>query len=140
MVHSTFLIDLRVLTSKLLAFDPPHYEYNGDTDDLLVFAFSAQRAESKMFVLNDDVYGRMPLTSSEYESLEDEQEQMGAYVLNELSREEELDAMGFYFHLSSLATDGPIVTSQFIKTFLPPPTDFGLDKVAKVVVVILYYF
>eukprot|EP00118_Oscarella_pearsei_P002938 m.12289 g.12289 ORF g.12289 m.12289 type:complete len:400 (+) comp23974_c0_seq1:521-1720(+) len=111
MVHSTFLIDLRLASSKLLAFDPPHYEYNNDEDDLLIFAHSVQKAGSQMFVLNDEVYGRMPLTSGEYESLDDEKEKLEAYILNELS------------------TDGPIITSQFIPRYVPPPTDFGLDKI-----------
>ncbi|KAM6289047.1 procollagen galactosyltransferase 1-like, partial [Aegotheles albertisi] len=44
MVHSTFLLDLRKEAAEELRFYPPHPDYTGAFDDIIVFAFSCRRA------------------------------------------------------------------------------------------------
>ena len=44
MVHSTFLIDLRLETSTKLAYWPPLDNYKSDVDDILLFAHSVREA------------------------------------------------------------------------------------------------
>ena len=59
MIHSTYLVDLRRNITSELAYDPPHPEYEGENDDILVFAHSARMAgkghamalESGMWIL-----------------------------------------------------------------------------------------
>ena len=44
MVHSTFLVDLRLEASTKLAYWPPLANYKSDVDDILLFAHSARQS------------------------------------------------------------------------------------------------
>ncbi|KAM8793865.1 procollagen galactosyltransferase 1 [Eudromia elegans] len=74
MVHSTFLIDLRKAASRDLSFYPPHPDYTGAFDDIIVFAFSCRQAGVQMFVCNKEVYGFLPVPLRSHSSLQDEAE------------------------------------------------------------------
>uniref|UniRef100_A0A8C9TBH8 Procollagen galactosyltransferase 2-like n=1 Tax=Scleropages formosus TaxID=113540 RepID=A0A8C9TBH8_SCLFO len=74
MVHSTFLVDLRRTASRALAFHPPHPDYRGAFDDIMVFAFSAHKAGIQMHVCNRERYGFLPVPLKPQQSLEDEEE------------------------------------------------------------------
>uniref|UniRef100_A0AAY4DHS7 procollagen galactosyltransferase n=1 Tax=Denticeps clupeoides TaxID=299321 RepID=A0AAY4DHS7_9TELE len=74
MVHSTFMIDLRKEASRLLAFNPPHPEYNWPFDDIIIFAFSARMADVQMFILNRETFGYLPTPLRAHNSLKDEEE------------------------------------------------------------------
>lgn len=59
MIHSTYLINMRVNTTDKLQYYPPLSNYNGEWDDILVFAFSAKTADVKLHIDNEEVYGKM---------------------------------------------------------------------------------
>jgi len=44
MIHSTYLVDLRRNCTSGLMYNPPHPDYEGEPDDILVFAHSARMA------------------------------------------------------------------------------------------------
>lgn len=44
MIHSTYLVDLRRKLTSELTYSPPHLDYDGEDDDILVFAHSARMA------------------------------------------------------------------------------------------------
>ena len=50
MVHSTFLIDLRLEASTKLAYWPASSTYNSDIDDMLLFGHSAREAGEVVLV------------------------------------------------------------------------------------------
>ncbi|XP_030206643.1 procollagen galactosyltransferase 1 [Gadus morhua] len=72
MVHSTFLLDLRKVASRQLAFYPPHPEYAWALDDVIIFAFSARSAGVQMHVCNRQTYGYLPVPLPSHSSLQDE--------------------------------------------------------------------
>uniref|UniRef100_A0A4W5MBE3 Si:ch211-13f8.2 n=1 Tax=Hucho hucho TaxID=62062 RepID=A0A4W5MBE3_9TELE len=74
MVHSTFLVDLRRSATQALAFHPPHHDYTFPLDDIMVFAFSARRADVQMYICNREHYGYLPLPLKQEQSLEEEVE------------------------------------------------------------------
>ncbi|XP_041912602.1 procollagen galactosyltransferase 2 [Alosa sapidissima] len=74
MVHSTFMLDLRRLASRDLAFYPPHPDYSWAFDDVMVFAFSARQAGIQMFICNRQHYGFLPLPLKPQQSVDDEAE------------------------------------------------------------------
>jgi len=51
MVHSTFLIDLRLEASTKLAYWPPSPTYDSDIDDMLLFRHSANEAGDILFAV-----------------------------------------------------------------------------------------
>uniref|UniRef100_A0A8C9VE75 procollagen galactosyltransferase n=1 Tax=Scleropages formosus TaxID=113540 RepID=A0A8C9VE75_SCLFO len=67
-VHSTFLIDLRKEASRQLAFYPPHADYSGAFDDIIVFARSARMAGG----MTGETYGFLPIPLRSHHSLQDE--------------------------------------------------------------------
>ena len=52
MVHSTFLIDLRLEISTKLAYWPALANYNSDIDDILLFAHSAREAGRTAIIID----------------------------------------------------------------------------------------
>eukprot|EP00795_Rhopilema_esculentum_P010356 gene10356-19056_t len=73
MVHSTYLIELRQPITKGLRYFPPFEEYHGEIDDILLFAYSARKAGIKLYILNEDDFGRMLSPQGSERSLEDDQ-------------------------------------------------------------------
>ncbi|EDO43389.1 predicted protein [Nematostella vectensis] len=71
MVHSTYLVDLRRRASSELRYYPPHPDYRGHHDDILVFAHSARMAGVKLHIINKHIYGHLILPFEARESLED---------------------------------------------------------------------
>ena len=53
MIHSTYLIDLRRNISSELCYNPPHPDYIGEYDDILVYAHSAKMAGLEAFIYID---------------------------------------------------------------------------------------
>ena len=68
-----------------------------------------------MFVLNTQIFARMPPPSHDYSSLDDERKNAEELCVN------------------YLAIDGPVVQSEYLPYNKPTLTDFGLDKVCYVV-------
>ena len=68
-----------------------------------------------MFVLNTDIFMRMPWTSNEYSSLKEEKDRTEAFFINELTE------------------DGPVIRSKHIRYTRLAKTNFGFDKVLSVV-------
>jgi len=73
MIHSTYLIDLQYYSTDNLQYYPPPQDYFGEVDDILIFAFTARKAEIKLFVLNQEEYGQMLTPSTPEMNLEDDQ-------------------------------------------------------------------
>ncbi|XP_065188003.1 procollagen galactosyltransferase 1-like [Sycon ciliatum] len=69
MVHSTYLINLRLQASQHLAFWPPPSDYKKSIDDILVFAHTVVSAGLKMYILNTEYFGQMTPTADTFESL-----------------------------------------------------------------------
>ena len=65
----------------------------------------------KLFVLNTEVFMRMPWTSGEYSSLQNEQDKTETFFINELS------------------ADGPVIRSEHLPYTKPQKTKFSFDKV-----------
>lgn len=77
MVHSVVLIDLHKKKSQHLTFDPKKIpDYNGPTDDIIIFAHSAKISGIKMFVLNKEEFGYMLAPLEKDNTLEDDKEQL----------------------------------------------------------------
>ena len=51
MIHSTMLIDLRKTISDQLRYNPALPSYQGEEDDILVFAHSARSAGKQMLFI-----------------------------------------------------------------------------------------
>ena len=56
MVHSTFLIDLRLEASTKLAYWPASSTYDSDIDDMLLFGHSAREAGEAVFVCTEFIH------------------------------------------------------------------------------------
>ncbi|XP_054912126.1 procollagen galactosyltransferase 2 isoform X2 [Poeciliopsis prolifica] len=108
MVHSTFLLDLRRESSQNLAFYPPHPDYSGAFDDIMVFAFSARQAGVQMYVCNREHYGFLPVPLKAQQNVDDETE-------------------SFIHTISEALIEHDMEPSQYIYTPpLPPdPMDFN---------------
>uniref|UniRef100_A0A8C9SE16 procollagen galactosyltransferase n=1 Tax=Scleropages formosus TaxID=113540 RepID=A0A8C9SE16_SCLFO len=104
-VHSTFLIDLRKEASRQLAFYPPHADYSGAFDDIIVFARSARMAGG----MTGETYGFLPIPLRSHHSLQDEADD--------------------FLH-TQLECHPPLEPSSFIS--LPPkhPDKMGFDEVS----------
>ncbi|XP_018583434.1 procollagen galactosyltransferase 1-like [Scleropages formosus] len=110
-VHSTFLIDLRKEASRQLAFYPPHADYSGAFDDIIVFARSARMAGVRMFVCNEETYGFLPIPLRSHHSLQDEADDF------------------LHTQLEVMGDHPPLEPSSFIS--LPPkhPDKMGFDEI-----------
>ncbi|XP_062515718.1 procollagen galactosyltransferase 2-like [Corticium candelabrum] len=110
MVHSTYIVDMRSPGVENFTFIADE-DYNGVVDDLLVFAYQVKKAGMSMFVLNTQIFARMPPPSHDYSSLDDERKNAEELCVN------------------YLAIDGPVVQSEYLPYNKPTLTDFGLDKI-----------
>uniref|UniRef100_A0AAY4DHQ9 procollagen galactosyltransferase n=1 Tax=Denticeps clupeoides TaxID=299321 RepID=A0AAY4DHQ9_9TELE len=111
MVHSTFMIDLRKEASRLLAFNPPHPEYNWPFDDIIIFAFSARMADVQMFILNRETFGYLPTPLRAHNSLKDEEESFIHSVLEVNVR------------------NAPVEPSKYLPAPVRHPDKLGFDEV-----------
>uniref|UniRef100_A0AAY4DHY1 procollagen galactosyltransferase n=1 Tax=Denticeps clupeoides TaxID=299321 RepID=A0AAY4DHY1_9TELE len=109
MVHSTFMIDLRKEASRLLAFNPPHPEYNWPFDDIIIFAFSARMADVQMFILNRETFGYLPTP---------------LLIKGHMLREDE-----FLLPPLSVVRNAPVEPSKYLPAPVRHPDKLGFDEV-----------
>lgn len=77
MVHSTFLIDLRLETSVHLTFVPKNVpDYQGPVDDIIAFAVSAERNSIPLHICNEEIYGYIMVPLEDGMQLQDDYGQM----------------------------------------------------------------
>ena len=70
MIHSSVLINLNILATEKLTFNPDKLlDYNGPVDDIITFAISAKKANIDMFVCNEEIYGYIPPPLNDNEDL-----------------------------------------------------------------------
>lgn len=111
MVHSTYLIDLRRSLTDKFQFFPIIPEYKGETDDLLVFGFTARYLGLDMNICNVKFFGFMLNTCTDTMSLEDKR------VLF-------LDTIIDY-----MAYNPPLIRSENAPYNFPKPTYAGFDEI-----------
>ncbi|XP_062515795.1 procollagen galactosyltransferase 1-like isoform X2 [Corticium candelabrum] len=70
MIYGTILIDLRRQGSTRLSYKEQPLNYGGPNDDMLLFAASVKAADLQMYILNDEVYGHLMPTASQYSSVD----------------------------------------------------------------------
>ncbi|XP_071948001.1 procollagen galactosyltransferase 2-like isoform X2 [Antedon mediterranea] len=75
MIHSTYMIDLQLQVSLQLQYSPPP-EYEGDIDDMLIFAYSARKAKIPMYIMNAAFFGSLSTPAGVQNTLEEDEQQM----------------------------------------------------------------
>ncbi|XP_058460846.1 glycosyltransferase 25 family member isoform X2 [Malaya genurostris] len=79
MVHSAMLVNINVLQSVNLTFDPrklPPGQYDGPLDDIIVFAMSAKYSGIPMYISNALVYGYLLAPLEQGDAIEKDLEQL----------------------------------------------------------------
>ncbi|KAM6182740.1 inactive glycosyltransferase 25 family member 3 isoform 3-T3 [Erethizon dorsatum] len=111
MVHSTFLVSLRVEGTAQLAFYPPHPNYTWPFDDIIVFAYACEAAGVSVYVCNEQRYGYMNVAVSPRQGLEDEKVNF------------------IHLILQSLVDGPPMQASAHVSCPLKRPSKMGFDEV-----------
>ncbi|KAM5328338.1 inactive glycosyltransferase 25 family member 3 isoform 2-T2 [Glossophaga mutica] len=111
MVHSTFLVSLRVEGAAQLAFYPPHPSYTWPFDDIIVFAYSCQAAGVSVHVCNEQRYGYMNVPVKPHQDLEDERVNF------------------IHLVLEALVDGPPMWASAHVSRPPKSPTKMGFDEV-----------
>ncbi|XP_058831195.1 glycosyltransferase 25 family member isoform X2 [Topomyia yanbarensis] len=89
MVHSAVMVNINVLQSLNLTFDPnrlPPGRYDGPLDDIIVFAISAKYSGITMYISNAKVYGYLLVPLEQGEIIEKDLEQLTnikLFIINE---------------------------------------------------------
>ncbi|KAK2704936.1 hypothetical protein QYM36_017100, partial [Artemia franciscana] len=82
LVNSCFLVDLTSRQTDYLTFTPKKLNgYTGPVDDMITFAISAFWNDVPIYVLNENIYGFVPVPLDDGQSLEDELMQLEALKL-----------------------------------------------------------
>ena len=110
MVHSTLLIDLRDKRVQHLQYYPIPEGYYGETDDVLVFAWSAKRAGLRLHVCNEHPYGFIMKYEGDMTLTERHQTFTDIFI-------------------DQIASDQPLIRSEFIEPRYPQPNKRGFDEV-----------
>lgn len=110
MVHSTFTVDLRKRDSDYLSYRA-NPAYKGPTDDIIIFAFNAERYGVQMWVTNKEEYGLIPRPLDREATLQDD--------------------FHSFVHLMQdyLLSEAPIVPSRFLELQFPVKENLGFDKI-----------
>lgn len=111
LIHSTVLIDMRDVRVNKLQYHPIPEGYTGETDDILVFAWSAKQAGLKQYICNQNKYGYM----------------MGLYTVG-MSLAERHQMFTDIF-IDYVAYNPPLIRSNNIKHVFPEPTKKGFDEI-----------
>ncbi|GBP03081.1 Glycosyltransferase 25 family member [Eumeta japonica] len=87
MIHSAVLIDLRVLESDKLTYDPAKItDYTGPQDDIIAFAINTRSNNISLNVCNDKLYGFVPVPLEENVPLSIDYHQLLNIKLEAISR------------------------------------------------------
>ncbi|XP_046336302.1 inactive glycosyltransferase 25 family member 3-like [Haliotis rufescens] len=75
MVHSAVLVDLRHKVTEQFSYSAPPKDYNGPTDDIIIFAHTVRHAGISFHVMNSEYFGTVQVPMDESYSLEFEKDQ-----------------------------------------------------------------
>lgn len=67
MLHTAFLVNLRLTESQRLRYDPPPKGYDGPVDDIIIFARSVQATGLNFYLDNREFFGYFPLPLDEHD-------------------------------------------------------------------------
>lgn len=110
MVHSAVLVDLRIMATESLTYDPERlHGYDGPLDDIITFARSANMSGMGMFVCNDEVYGYVMVPLEKDDGLN--------YDLLQLRN----------LKLEILVEGGPLEASELLEEYVRRPEEARLD-------------
>ncbi|KAL3275915.1 hypothetical protein HHI36_020650 [Cryptolaemus montrouzieri] len=92
MIHSCVLINLRKQESDLLTYVPEKVSnFDGPTDDIIVFAISANRSDIPLQVCNEEVFGFITTPLEKEDNINMDKEQLTSIKLEILTVEEGLN-------------------------------------------------
>ncbi|XP_033127179.1 procollagen galactosyltransferase 2-like isoform X2 [Anneissia japonica] len=110
MIHSTYMVDLQRQVSLDLQYTPSP-EYDGDLDDMLIFAYSARKAFIPMYVINAVFFGSLSTPAGVTNTLEEDQEQM------------------IFQRIEVMVDHEPMPLSNYISPPFKPLTKLGVDEI-----------
>ncbi|XP_067662552.1 probable inactive glycosyltransferase 25 family member 3 isoform X2 [Haliotis asinina] len=75
MVHSAVLVDLRQKVTEQFSYSKPPEDYDGPTDDIIIFAHTVKHAGVRFHVMNSEYFGTVQVPLDESYSLQFEVDQ-----------------------------------------------------------------